>query len=71
MVTLEPGFPPAPFVDLQRPGQGLVAIADAADPEEEFRVGGRARIGVLANREVGGVGGDRGGPGGDAARVLS
>lgn len=67
----EAGFASAPFVDLQRSGQSLISTADAADPQEEFRVGGRAGIGVLANREVGRVGGDRGGPGGDAIRVLS
>jgi len=71
IVLPEAGFASAPFVDLQRSGQRLIPIADATDPEEEFRVGGGAGIGVLANREVGRAGGDRGGPGGDAIRVLS
>lgn len=67
----EAGFASTPFVDLQRSGQSLISIVDAADPQEEFRVGGRAGVGVLADREVGRVGGDRGSPGGDAIRILS
>lgn len=71
VIALHPRFPPALFVDLQCPGQSLVLIADAADPEEELRVGGCTRVGVLANREVGGTGGDRRRCGGDAVRVVS
>lgn len=71
VVTLEPGLPATILVDLQSPGQGLISVTDVADPEEKFRVSRRTRIGPLANREVGGGGGDRCRCGGDAIRVIS
>jgi hypothetical protein len=71
MVPPEPGLPATFLVDLQRPGQSLIPVTDAADPEEEFGVGGGTGIGVLANREVGGFGGDRCRCGGDAVCVVS